>query len=283
MPGTSSAPTVVITGASAGIGAAAVRRFARGGYRVALAARRRERLEALASELRAGGAEALVVPTDVTDWSQVHTLAQTVLERWGYVDVLINNAGLGRLARLDDLDPQADVAFQIQVNLTGAIWVAQAFLPAMRARRRGVIINVSSVAGWVGLPLYTVYAATKFGLRGFTESLRREVLREGIHVVGFYPGPVATEFGQHAFKRASDRPRAASWPGVALSADAVAEALWDLAHHPRRGVVQPWWMAPLVWLNAHVPWLGDWLLNRVMLRSAKAPKARDPNAEERSP
>ncbi len=258
----------VITGASAGIGAAAARRFARGGYRVALAARRQARLEALAHEIRAAGGEALPIPTDVTDPEQVQRLAQRVQATWGRADVLINNAGLGRLAPLTELHPVDDIQFQIQVNLTGAIWVARAFVPLMRAQGGGVIVNVSSVAGWVGLPHYSVYSATKFGLRGFTEALRREVAADGIRVVGLYPGPVYTEFGQHAFKNPADRPRVAP-RGLVLSAEAVAETIWRLAHRGRRGVVTPWWMGPLVWLNAHWPWLGDWILGRAMGRSRR--------------
>ncbi len=254
-------PVAVITGASAGIGAAAARRFARGGYRVALAARRAERLQALAQAIAQEGGQALPLPTDVRRPDQVQALAHAVLETWGRVDVLVNNAGLGRLAELTALDPEADIRLQVEVNLLGAMWVARAFLPAMQRQRRGVIINVASVAGWVGLPFYTVYAATKFGLRGFTEALRREVADHGIRVVGWYPGPVRTEFGQHAFRDERVRPPKRG-RGVALSAEQAAEVLWRLAHHPRRGRVSPWWMSPLVWLNAHFPALSDAVLVR---------------------
>ncbi len=261
-------PVVVVTGASAGIGAATARRFARGGYRVALAARRRQRLMDLAEDLRAHGAEALVVPTDVRDPAQVEALARQVLTAWGQVDVLVNNAGLGRLAPLDELHPLDDIALQIEVNLSGAIWVSRAFLPAMKARGRGVIIQVASVAGWIGLPYYSVYAATKFGLRGFTEALRREVRPYGIRVVGLYPGPVITEFGQQAFRSPAARPPR-SPVTVALRAEQVAETIWKLAQRPRRGVLTPWWMGPLVWLNAHFPGLADWLLARWARRSVQ--------------
>ncbi len=262
---TTTTPVVVVTGASAGIGAAAARRFGREGYRVALAARRRDRLEQVAATLQELGADALVVPTDVRDPQQVQRLADAVAQAWGRVDVLVNNAGLGRLAPLTALDPVDDILLQVQVNLTGAIWVARAFLPLMQAQRRGVIVNVASVAGWVGLPHYTVYAATKFGLRGFTEALRREVRPAGIRVVGLYPGPVRTEFGQHAFKDPTARPRASRWGRrLVLSAEDMAEVIWRVAQRPRRGVLSPWWMGPLVWLNTHFPGLSDRIITRAM-------------------
>ena len=249
-------PVIVITGASSGIGEAAARLFARRGYRVVLAARREERLRELQAEIAAAGGEALVVPTDVGVYAEItHLVAQT-LAAYGQIDVLFNNAGFGRVGRLETLDPQADIAAQLDVNLRGVIWTAQAVLPHMRSRRQGQIINMSSVAGFIATPTYSVYAASKFGVRGFTEALRREVLPYGVQVSGIYPGPVRTEFSEHT---RADPDGGMQSPGfVQMSAEAVAEQVWRLAQRPRRALIIPWLLRAAARLNQWLPGLVDW-------------------------
>ncbi len=257
-----SSPVTLITGASSGIGAAAAKEFARHGYRVALAARRRERLEALAEEIRTAGGEALVVPTDVSDPEAVENMAQTTLEAWERIDVLVNNAGFGRLRRLENLHPREDIEAQVRVNVLGVMWAARAVLPHMKARGSGHIVNVSSVAGWVAIPGYSIYAATKFAVRGFTEALRREARPYGVYVSGLYPGPVATEFGQHiGVKRQTSAP---AW--MTLTSENTARVLYGLVARPRLGRIIPWWFGPVLWLNSHLPALTDWLVTRQFRR-----------------
>ncbi len=255
-------PTAIITGASSGIGEAAARVFARRGYRVALAARRRERLEALADEIRAAGGEALVVPTDVSDAQAVETMVQTTLDAWGRIDVLVNNAGFGRLRWLENLHPLDDIEAQVRVNVLGVMWAARAVLPHMIEQRRGHIVNVSSVAGWLAAPGYTIYSATKFAVRGFTEALRREVSVFGVHVSGFYPGPVATEFGEHiGSKRKAKMP---DW--MVLTSEQTAEMIYRMVTRPRRSLTVPWWFLPILWFNSHFPALSDWVQTRFYTR-----------------
>jgi len=132
---------VFITGASSGFGADAARLFAKEGAIVVLAARRMDRLTALAEEIRAAGGQAFAVPLDVSEQSQIDDAVQTVLENFGRIDILLNNAGLGRLDWLETLDPAADIDMQIDVNLRGVLQVTRAALPSMLARRAGHIIN----------------------------------------------------------------------------------------------------------------------------------------------
>lgn len=261
------APVVVVTGASSGIGAATARLFGQQGWRVVLAARRRERLEALAREIEGKGSRALVVPTDVTQWEQVQHLAETTWTTFGRVDVLVNNAGLGRLNWLEAMDPQRDIERQIRVNLIGAIWVVRAFLPGLLRQGFGHIINVASVASYMALPTYTVYAATKFGLRGFTEALRREVEPLGLRVSAVYPGSVATEFGHHA-TGPLQRHGHTTPPRLVLKAEDVARAIWQLARKPQRGKIVPRWFVPLLGLHAWFPGL----LDRFMARTVRVLK-----------
>ncbi len=256
---------VVVTGASSGIGAATARLFGTRGWSVVLAARREERLLALAKEIQATGSAALVVPTDVTQWEQIQRLAQRTWETFHRVDVLVNNAGLGRLNWLDELDPHNDIAVQIQVNLTGAIWVVRAFLPYFFRQGFGHIINVASVASYAAMPTYSVYAATKFGLRGFTEALRREVAPWGIQVSALYPGPVVTEFLDHASGPLQEHGYTSS-PKRALSSEEVAETIWELARRPRRGRIVPWWFVPLLWMTTLLPGVVDRYTQRIVRR-----------------
>lgn len=260
----SSQPVIVITGASSGIGEASARLFAGKGYRVVLAARRKERLEALAASIEEQGGSALAVPTDVTKLDEVQNLVARTLETFRQIDVLLNNAGFGRLRWLEELHPQKDVEAQIKVNLVGLVWMAQAVLPHMIQWRKGHIVNMSSVAGWVGTPTYTVYAATKFAVRGFTEALRREVGVYGVRVSAIYPGGVATEFKLHT---GADRKTGVTTPeAIRLSADDVAQAVWKIVQRPQRGLIIPWPLRLGVWLNVHFQGLADWMIERRFTR-----------------
>ena len=260
----SSSPAIIITGASSGIGAATARVFADRGYRVTLAARRLERLEALAQEIKSAGGEALSVATDVTQLNDIRNLVQTTLNEFGQIDVLFNNAGFGRLDWLENLDPVKDIEAQFRVNLLGVILTAQAVVPHMIERRAGHIINMGSIAGLVATPTYTVYSASKFAVRGFTEALRREVGIYGVHVSGIYPGGVATEFNQHTGAR---RKTGATTPSsLLLSPEDVAQEVWKLVKRPRRTAVVPWVMNLAVWLNALLPGLVDGMIERRFTR-----------------
>ena len=256
----SKSPVILITGASSGIGAATARMFAKEGYRVVLAARRENRLEDLADRICLGGGQAIAVRTDVKNLEDINNLVQTALAVFGRIDILFNNAGFGRIDWLEGLAPGDDIQSQIQVNLTGLILLTQAVLPHMIERRSGHIINMSSVAGLLAMPTYSVYAASKFAVRGFSEALRREVAVYGINVSAIYPGAVDTEFEERAHiqrKTGTRTPKA-----LRLSADDVAQAVLHLARHPKRSLVIPWPMQLAVWVNIIMPGLVDWVAER---------------------
>lgn len=260
----SPSPVILITGASSGIGAATARLFASEGFKIVLAARRREKLHALAGEIQEIGAESLVIPTDISQLDQIDNLVSKSLNHFGQIDILLNNAGLGRLAWLDKLDPQKDIDFQIQVNLTGLIQTTRAILLHMIERQQGHIINMGSIAGLIATPTYSVYAATKYGLRGFTEALRREVSIHGIKVTGIYPGGVATEFGEKAgIKR---KTKVSTPPFLKLTAEDVAQSVLDVITKPYRAVIIPGLMRPAVWLSVIFPGLVDKIIERRFTR-----------------
>lgn len=261
------APVVLITGASSGIGAASAQLFAAQGYTVVLAARRGELLDRLAEEILSKGGNALAITTDVTRWEDAQNCIRVLLERFNRLDVLINNAGFGRLKWLEELDPQKDIEAQIQVNLLGAIYMARAVTPVMMAKGKGAIINIASVAGLIGMPTYSIYAATKFGMRGFNEALRRELTPFGIHVSIIYPGGVETEFSQHT---GVNRKTGYSTPTrFRLSAEDVARVAFGLIEHPRRQVIIPWYMSGAQWMNALCPSLVDWLVDILFVRKER--------------
>ncbi len=256
---------VVITGASSGFGAEAAKLFAQEGCKIVLAARRMDRLEELAKEIRATGSDALPVSMDVTQLAQIEAMVNAAVDRYGRIDILFNNAGFGRLNWLETLDPVQDIQAQINVDLLGVIWTARAVLPQMYKRRSGHIINMSSVAGWAAPPLYTVYDAAKFGVRGFTEALRREASPFGVKVSGVYPGGAATEFQSHiGGNKAKRRFRTPAW--LELTAEDVARAVVNLAKRPRRSLILPRGMALSVFINSHFMSLSDSLQARAFAR-----------------
>lgn len=183
----------VVTGASSGIGRLLALRLAQQGARVALIARRAERLEGLAAEIAAVKGEAFVVPCDVADREQVLGAAQRVLERFGSVDLLINNAGYGHHRRFLDWDLD-DMERMMRVNYFGALYWTKALLPQMVARRRGWLVFVASVAGKLGVPEESAYAASKFAMVGLAEALSYEIEDAGVQVLTVCPGTIRTEF-----------------------------------------------------------------------------------------
>lgn len=256
--------TVIVTGASSGIGEATARAFGRAGDRVVLAARRTGRLAALAQALP----DSLVVTADLTDPSDIARVVKAALERYGAIDVLVNNAGLGRYDWLERL-PEEDILNEVRVNLIAPILLTRAVLPAMQARGRGVIINVCSVAGKVATPTTSIYNATKFGLDGFSEAMRRELAPQGIQVCVVYPGPVrGTEFGA---RRKRTGISVASPRRLRTDADTVARVIVGLADRPRPRRVLPGLYGAAIALNALWPWLVDRALTGAARRARSAP------------
>jgi len=183
---------VVITGASSGLGEAAARHLAANGAIVVLGARRTERLQALTDELTASGAKASFQSTDVTKREQVSRLVEHAVERFGRIDVMLNNAGLMPNSPFDRLKVE-DWDRMIDVNLKGLLYGIAAALPRMQRQKSGHFINVSSVAGHKVHAGGAVYAATKHAVRALTEGLRQEVKPYNIRATIISPGAVATE------------------------------------------------------------------------------------------
>jgi short-subunit dehydrogenase len=257
---------VLITGASSGFGEDAARLFANEGCKVVLAARRLERLQALAEKIQNEGGEAVAIPVDVAERDEIEVMVQSALDVYGQIDILFNNAGFGRLDWLENLDPARDIETQVNVNLLGVIQTTRAVLPHMLKRRSGHIINMSSVAGLIAAPLYTIYAATKYGVRGFTDALRREVAPFGIRVSGIYPGPAVTEFGQHIGRHSPLKRNPNPFQRLSMSSEYVARRVVALAKHPRPAVIIPWWYRPAIGLNAVWPASVDWFVNTFFTR-----------------
>lgn len=187
-----SSKRILLTGASAGIGQSLARELARKGHRLAITARRVERLESLAGDLRRQGADVAVFPADLADPAVPKKLIDDVVEHFGGLDALINNAGYG-LARFFGEEEAEDLRHQIEVNFTSPIILTREALTHLVASR-GTIINVGSSITCIPVAIFGVYGATKAGLAYWNDALRREVGHKGVHVCLVEPGPVATEF-----------------------------------------------------------------------------------------
>lgn len=215
---------VVITGASSGLGEATARLLSAEGASVVLGARREERLQALAKELTSSGGKALAVTTDVTRCDQVKSLVDAGVQKFGRIDVIINNAGLMPQSAIERLKID-EWDRMIDVNIKGVLYGIAAALPHMQQQKTGHIINVSSVAGHKVRPGATVYAATKFAVRAISEGLRQEVKPYNIRTTIISPGAVATELPNSV----TDPDTAARinkfYEDVAIPADSFARAV----------------------------------------------------------
>lgn len=234
-PETFRGQTALITGASSGIGAAVARVFASHGIKVFLVARRTDRLEALAAEIIASGGEALVLPADLSNPVERKSLGVYADQ----TDILINNAGFGWYGYFSDM-PEILVDEMLQVNLIAVAELTRTFLPSMRGRKHGHIINISSVVG--GLPEQGValYASTKAFMDSFTTALHRELRGSGVHVSVLRPGPVKSEFYLRALAQQNGRRVPAE--RFAVSSEQAAQEIWSLLLRPRREVYVPGWL-----------------------------------------
>ena len=185
--------SAVVTGASSGMGRLLAQRFAQAGARVALVARREADLRQLATEIEQRGGSALVLPCDVADRAAVFAAAQRALAEFGAIDILVNNAGYGHHRRFLEWDLD-DMERMLRVNFLGTLYWTKAVLPQMVARRSGWIVVMASVAGKLGVPEESAYAASKFAQVGLAEALSYEVEDAGVHVLTVCPGTINTPF-----------------------------------------------------------------------------------------
>ncbi len=224
---TTAGRVAVITGASSGIGAATARALNASGYRVALLARRVDRIKALAQELGAG---AIAIEADVTDRDALVAAADRVQEEFGGADVLVNNAGVMLLGPFSP-DQHDDYRQMIEINLLGSITTAEVFLAQLKDGG-GDIVNISSVAGRTARPGNGVYAATKWGIVGWSESLRQELLPT-VRVTVIEPGAVATELPSHITHTATREGAEQMYSQVTVTAEDIADVIAFTVERPR--------------------------------------------------
>ena len=221
-------PVAVITGASSGIGAATARALAAHGYRLALLARRVDRLEQLAAEL---GPTAVAIAADVTDRSALVAAADQVHQGFGGADLLVNNAGLMLLGPFSSAQ-RGEARRMVEVNLLGAMTATEVFLDQLR-NGGGDLVNISSVAGRTARAGNAAYAATKWGMNGWSEALRQE-LQPDIRVTLIEPGAVATELTDHITDRTAKQGAEQLYAQLAITAEDVAEVIAFAVTRPRR-------------------------------------------------
>ncbi|MET8611033.1 SDR family NAD(P)-dependent oxidoreductase [Streptomyces misionensis] len=245
---------VLITGASRGIGRAVALAFAREGARLVLAARSAEGLAGVEAEVRALGSEALSVPTDVTSPEAVTALVDAAVARFGRIDVLVNNAGIGKVGGVESAAFEDDVRQTMRASLFGMINVTQAVLPVLRRQGSGAIVNMSSVMGRKAFARFGSYAIVMHGVSAFSDSLRQELAGAGIGVSVIHPALTATDLLREAKEAEMPPPFRHMTP---LSADDVARAVLDAVRRGKRRVVLPRRANMLLLGEALSPRVGD--------------------------
>jgi short-subunit dehydrogenase len=267
---------IAITGASAGIGRATAVRLAHEGDALVICARRSDKLEAAAAEIRAAGGQAVPVVADVTRLDDMERLVALAVERFGRLDVMICNAGYGVAGAIDDISA-GQMRDLMDVNYMGTFHAARAALSVFRRQGSGHIVIVSSIVGKRGVPYMGAYAATKFAQAGMAECLRSEVAGSKIHVTVVYPVSTDTEFFDVMTRETGMKVTRAHGPrqDVSVTANAIARAI-------DRPVPEVFPHAPsrmLVWVNAILPGFAD----RVVQRFGRKPITRREPLERGTP
>ena len=258
--------TVIVTGASEGVGAAAARMFADAGANLMLVARNRKNLEAIADELR-DKARIEIFPMDVSDADSCVDLFKKTLFEFGRIDVLVNNAGFHARGNVES-NSADDLVRTIDVNLRAPMMLMRLALPHMRESGGGAIINVASLAGRTPVPGSAAYSASKFGLRAFTFSLAEEIRDSGIKLAVVSPGPIATQFILADIDKTSDL----TFSQPMSSAEDVAQAILDLCGNNQREQSIPAISGILTTLTYLAPWFGRALRPALERKGARVKK-----------
>ena len=252
----------VVTGASSGIGEAIARKLAAQGLRVVLVARRRERLETLAEEIRADGGTVRILTADLTCEADRVRLC----EEAGTADVLVNNAGLGWYGYGNEMSWKTALEM-LQVNIEAVVQLSLSFLSRMRQRNTGHIINIGSISGSIPSQGIALYGATKSFLDNFTTALYRELTGTRVHVSVVRAGAVRTEFGEAALARENGGHVPTEYVGV--SAEHVAGQIWKLLLRPKRVIYVPGWLQVVPWAELAFGWIID-RVGPLLLKRQKA-------------
>ncbi len=260
MPHSPAGARVAITGASSGIGRELARELAKGGARLVLNARREDRLNELAAELRALGAEVATAPGDVTVPATREAIIQQVESAFGGLDVLVNNAGVGAIGRFDQASPER-LRQLMEVNFFALVEMTRLALPLLKQGHRPMLVNIGSILGHRGIPLHAEYCASKFALRGFSEALRAELAGSGVGVLVVSPGTTETDFLVNVLEKPATMPwNAPRGASAAVVARAVVRAIGRRKHE----IVPNRYGRLLVWLNRLSPRLVDWWMQRML-------------------
>jgi NADP-dependent 3-hydroxy acid dehydrogenase YdfG len=254
---------VLVTGASGGIGRAVALAFAREGAQLLLAARSVNRLTQVENEVRDLGSEALSVPTDVTSQDAVTALVEAAMNRFGRIDVLVNNAGLGKVGGIESAAFEDNVRQTMQASLFGMIHLTQRVLPILRQQGSGTIVNMSSVMGRKAFARFGSYAIVMHAVSAFSDSLRQEVAGSNIRVSVIHPALTATGLLREAAEAEMPPPFRHMTP---LSSDEVARAVVAAVRRRRRRVVLPRTAHMLLLGEALSPRVGDLIATALTVR-----------------
>jgi short-subunit dehydrogenase len=259
--------TALITGASSGIGAATACLLAAQGMTVILVARREAALQALTEEIRCSGGKAGFIPADLTLPVERRRVVESILKRYGHVDIVINNAGRGYYGYAAEM-PMQTARELIQLNIETLVQFSLMFLPQMQKRGYGHIINIGSIAGGLPNQGIAMYGGSKAFVDAFTTSLYRELKGSPVHASVVRPGAVTTEFFNSA-QLVSTGGRRTPGEGGAITPQRVARSILRLIHHPRRAVYVPGILVVSPWLEILFGWVID-LVGPILLRRQKA-------------
>ena len=212
----------------------------------------------MVKEIEALGQKAIYIKVDIADEKAVHAVVAQTVDTFGRLDILVCCAGI--LGKEKPFLEQTAAEFQrvLQINVVGVYYSHQAAIPHMLERGEGHVINMASVAGLIAAPTITSYAAGKYGVRAFTDSLRREVSHLGIKVSGIYPGPAVTEFGEK-LERTKSRETIKRIKYPHMSSEYVAQRVVAVAKRPRRTLVIPWWFRIITTFDTLFPVAVDWI------------------------
>ena len=258
--------TVLITGASSGIGKETAIEFAKLGANVILVARRQEKLEELENQLKKFHVTTFVCKCDVSKKDQVKEMTKTVLEKFESIDVLVNNAGFAIYGSVSDLSIE-EIESQMETNYYGMIYCIKNFLPSMLEKKSGHIVNVASVAASFGLPGIASYCASKFAMLGFSEGLKHELKDTGVGITVVSPIMVRTDFFEHpSFEKMP------KYSPTSLNPKTVAKAVLKAANSPRLEIIVPSLVRGAVWMKSTFPYFINPILGKSFKKQLDATK-----------